>query len=204
VDVVVIESDRGGAQWAFDLDIPIIVADATHDQTLREARVDSAKGLVTAIATDAENVYVTLVARSLNPNLRISARSSDEQAEDKLKTAGANTVLTPYPFIGHRLAQSMIRPHVLSFLDVASAFSQESGEELEIGQVTIGPSAVVVGQTLEETKIRNRYDVIVLAVQEMAADGMAFTPPRAFENYGGRHSDRDGRQSQFEAKGTRF
>ena len=85
-------------------------------------------------------------------------------------------MLTPYPFIGHRLAQSMIRPHVLSFLDIASAFSQTSGHELEIEQVTLGPSADIVGKTLEEARIRNQYDVIVLAIQQLAAEAMQFNP----------------------------
>ena len=176
VPVVVIDNSSDRAQWAFDRDIPAIVADATHDETLREAHVKSAKGLVAAISSDAGNVYITLAARSLNPDLRISARSSDEQAEEKLRIAGATTVLTPYPFIGHRLAQSMIRPHVLSFLDIASAFSQTSGHELEIEQVTLGPSADIVGKTFEEAKIRNRYDVIILAIQPVAAEGMEFNP----------------------------
>lgn len=135
--LVLIDSDAERARWAIDRGIPTLVADATHDETLREARIDRANGLVAAISSDAENVYVTLAARSLNPELRISARSSDEQAEDKLRIAGATAVFTPYPFIGHRLAQSLIRPHVLSFLDVASAFGRSSGHNLEIGQIPV-------------------------------------------------------------------
>lgn len=176
VPVVVIDIDPSTIQWAFERDIPVIVGDATHDDTLRQARVDSAKGLVAAIATDAQNVYVTLAAHAINPGLRISARSSDEEAEDKLRMAGASTVLTPYPFIGHRLAQSMLRPHVLSFLDVASAFSKGSGHELEIGQITLGGSSNAVGKTLEQAQIRNRYGVIVLAIQKLDAESMQFNP----------------------------
>ncbi len=126
VQVVIIDNNQDHAKWATDREIPTIISDATRDDTLREARIDVALGLVAALSSDAENVYVTLTARALNPRLVIAARSSDEQAEDKLRTAGATTVLTPYPFIGHRLAQSLLRPHVLSFLDIASAFSKES------------------------------------------------------------------------------
>ena len=143
----VIDNDPERAQWAIDREIPVLIADATKDDTLREAQIDRARGLVAAISSDAENVYVTLTARSLNPDLRIAARSSDEQAEDKLRTAGATAVFTPYSFIGYRLAQSLLRPHVLSFLDVASAFSRESGQDLEIGQVPVRASSATVSQT---------------------------------------------------------
>ncbi len=173
--VVVIDSDGGRAQWALDLGLPTIVADATRDDTLRQAQIGRSLGLVAALAKDADNVYVTLTARALNPTLRISARSSFEQAEDKLRTAGATTVLTPYPFIGHRLAQSLLRPHVLSFLDIASAFNKDSGHDLEIGQATIGPASEAVGKTLEAAEIRRRFGVIVLAIQK-AVGGMQFNP----------------------------
>ncbi len=174
--VVLIDNDAEHAQWAIGRDIQVLVANATEDETLLEARIDRAKGLVAAISTDAENVYVTLAARSLNPELRISARSSNEQAEDKLRTAGATAVFTPYPFIGHRLAQSLIRPHVLSFLDVASAFKKASGHDLEIGQIKIRSSSTMVSQTLEESRIHQGYGVIVLAIQKPSKE-MLFNPP---------------------------
>ena len=175
VSVVVIDNDEGHAKWATDRKILTIIADATRDDTLREARIDVALGLVAAISSDAENVYVTLTARALNPRLVISARSSDEQAEDKLRTAGATTVLTPYPFIGHRLAQSLLHPHVLSFLDIASAFSKDADRNLEIGQVPVPSPSDVASKTLEESGIRKDYGVIVLAVQK-PSEGMLFNP----------------------------
>jgi voltage-gated potassium channel len=173
--VALIDSDAQRAAWALKRNIPTIVGDATHDDTLREARIDRARGLVAALASDADNIYVTLSARSLNPNVIISARSSFEQAEDKLRTAGATTVLTPYPFVGHRLAQSMLRPHVLSFLDVASAFNKSPGYDLEIGQVTIAATHRGQPQTLKDAHIRDRFGVIVLAVQK-PEERMRFNP----------------------------
>ena len=143
VEVSVIENDPGQAKWAIDRDLPVIVADATRDDTLRAARIESAAGLVAAVASDAENVYVTLTARVLNPKLRISARASDEQAEDKLRTAGATTVLTPYPFIGHRLAQSEIHENygviVLAIQkpDEAMLFNPAPGTRIEVDDYLI-------------------------------------------------------------------
>ena len=175
VPVVVIDNDPDSIKWADDRNIPRIIADATRDDALREAHIEKAKGLVAAISSDAENVYVTLTARSLNPDLRISARSTDEQAEGKLRTAGATTVLTPYPFIGHRLAQSLLRPHILSFLDLAAAFSKTSENELEFGQISVRSSSKFVSKTLKESGIRQHYGVIVLAIQKPSQE-MRFNP----------------------------
>ena len=174
VPVALIDSSADRARWAEEIDVPTLIADATLDQTLVEAGIERAKGLVAAIGSDAENVYVTLTARGLNPKLLIAARASDSQAEDKLKRAGAATVFTPYTFIGHRLAQAMLRPHVLSFLDVASAF-KGTDLDLDLEQVRVSPKSSVAEKTLEESKIRQRYGVIVLAI--MREDGeMSFNP----------------------------
>ncbi len=164
VPIVLIDNSKERAQWGIDLGIPTLIADATLDETLRQANIERAKGLVAAIASDAQNVYVTLSARVLNPNLLISARATDEQAEEKLRRAGVTTVFTPYTFIGHRLAQSMLRPHVMSFLDVASAFGRGSELEIEIEQVRVSGTSRVASKTLEETRLRQTLGVIVLAI----------------------------------------
>jgi voltage-gated potassium channel len=141
---------------------------------LKRAHIETARGLVAAIASDAENVYVALSARVLNPQLIISARASDEQAVEKLRRAGASTVFTPYEFIGHRLAQSMLRPHVLSFLDIASAF-QGSDLDLEMEQIRVSERSQVASNTLEQSRVRQTFGVIVLAV--IKPDGkMKFNP----------------------------
>jgi voltage-gated potassium channel len=175
VPILLIDRDTNRAQWGIQEGIPTLVADATKDETLERARVSQAKGLVAAIASDAENVYVTLSARVLNPNLLIAARASDDQAEEKLRRAGATTVLTPYTFIGHRLAQSMLRPHVLSFLDVASAFSGRGDLEIETEQLQISKESPLCNRTLEEARVRQTYGLIVLALKK-GSDNMLFNP----------------------------
>jgi voltage-gated potassium channel len=173
--VVLIDNQVERARWATDKGVITMVGDATKDEVLRQARVETARGLVAAIASDAENVYVALSAKVLNPQLVIAARASDDQAEEKLRRAGATTVFTPYTFIGHRLAQSLLRPHVSSFMDVASAFRQPSDLDLEIEQLPIGSSSNLVSQTLEELRLASKYGVIVLAVRQK--DGvMKFNP----------------------------
>ena len=174
--VLLIDSDPKRAEWGIRESIPTLVADATQDETLRRAHVESAKGLVAAIGSDAENVYVTLSARVLNPSLIISARATDEQAEEKLRRAGATTVFTPYTFIGHRLAQSMLRPHVLNFLDLASAFTGGADLDIQTEQVHITDASPLCHQSLEEAQVRQTYGVIVLALKR-AAGAMLFNPP---------------------------
>jgi voltage-gated potassium channel len=173
--VVLIDNSVERARWATDKGVITQVGDATKDEVLRQARIDTAKGLVAAISSDAENVYVALSAKVLNPNLVIAARASDEQAEEKLTRAGATVVFTPYAFIGHRLAQSLLRPHVATFLDVASAFRQ-SELDLEIEQLQIGGSSPLVSNTLEQLRLGKQYGVIVLAVQHKSGV-MQFNPP---------------------------
>lgn len=160
--LALVDNDPQKAQWGIDLKIPTLVADASQDEALRTARIDHAKGLVAVTGNDAQNVYVILTARVLNPKLVIAARASDEEAEEKLRRAGATTVFTPYTFIGHRLAQSMLRPHVMSFLNVASAL--RSDLDLEIEQIRVSGASPVAGGPLERSRIRSDYDVMVLAV----------------------------------------
>lgn len=172
--VVLVDNNPTRVQWGEALGVVTLTADASKDETLRQARIDTAAGLVSAIASDAENVYVTLSAKQLNPSLHVAVRASDEQAETKLQRAGANTVLTPYTYIGHRLAQSLLRPHVVSFLDVASAFGR-TDLDLEIEQLRIGPGSVLSSKTLEETHVGRTYGVIVLAVRRPNG-AMQFNP----------------------------
>lgn len=172
--VVLIDNDPGRVKWGEALGVLTLTADASKDETLREARIDTAAGLVSAISSDAENVYVTLSAKVLNPALHVAVRASDEQAGEKLQRAGATTVLTPYTYIGHRLAQSLLRPHVVSFLDVASAFGR-SDLDLEIEQLPVAPGSSLSSKTLGEAHLGRTYGVIVLAVRRQSGT-MQFNP----------------------------
>ena len=154
VSVVVIDVDPNRLAWATELGLPVFAADATDDETLRRARVASASGLVAATGSDADNVYLTLSAKVLEPSLVIVARAMDEEAARKLRRAGANTVLTPYTFIGNRLAQSLLRPHVLDFFEMTSAMHGSEQHDVRIEQVRVGVDSPLVGHTLAESCMR--------------------------------------------------
>lgn len=139
-----------------------IAGDATQEPTLKQACIERAAGLVAATTTDATNIYIVLTARGLNAGLRIIARASEEDAEKHLKTAGADSVISPYHFAGHRIAQAFLRPHVLDFLDSATV---HLGLDLEIAQIALNKGSRFAGQNLSESRIRHDMGVIVLAIK---------------------------------------
>jgi len=156
---------RYGGDWL------VLVGDATQEETLRQAQIGSARGLVAATTTDATNLYIVLTARSLNPKLKIIARASEEDAEKHLLKAGADSIVSPYTFAGNRIAQSFLRPHVVSFLDTATT---HLGLDLEIGEVFVGSDSPFAGKTIEGSRIRQERGLIVLAIKK--EKGMQFNP----------------------------
>jgi len=149
----------------------VLVGDATKETTLREAQIQNARGLVAATTTDATNLYIILTARTLNPRLKIIARASEEDAEKHLLTAGADSIVSPYSFAGQRIAQTFLRPHVVSFLDTATT---HLGMDLEIGEISVGTQSAFAGKTIETSRIRQDRGVIVLAIKR--GQGMRFNP----------------------------
>ncbi len=150
----------------------VLNGDATQETTLRTARVEQASGLVAAATTDAINLYIVLTARSLNPKLKIIARASEEDAEKHLRKAGADIVISPYNFAGHRIAQSFLRPNVIDFLDLATASDRQM--DLELAEVRVSARSPFAGKTLAGSQIRQTMNVIVLAIKK--AEGMHFNP----------------------------
>ena len=169
---LVIEQSEAKAQ-RYGEEFLIMLGDATQEAALREARIEYARGLVAATTTDATNIYIVLTARALNPRLKIIARASEEDAEKHLLTAGADSVISPYVFAGHRIAQSFLRPNVLDFLDIATVRQGKMG--LEIEEISVERSSPFSGKTIESSKIRQELGVIVLAIKHPGQE-MRFNP----------------------------
>jgi voltage-gated potassium channel len=149
-----------------------VEADASREDVLVRVGIHRARGLIAAVGTDAENVYTVLSARVLNPGLFIIARIESEDAEPKLKRAGADRVISPYQLGGIQMAATALRPAVVDFMRLAT-----TSERLDLSaeQVEIGPRAAFVGQTLREANLRQTFGVIVVAIKR--ADGrMQFNP----------------------------
>ena len=171
VAFVMIESAEAKRQRFTSENWLVLAGDATQEQILRQAQIERARGLIAATTTDATNLYIVLTARGLNPHLKIIARASEDNAEKHLLTAGADSVVSPYSFAGQRIAQSLLRPHVVSFLDTATT---HLGMDLEIGEIHITPDSTFAGKTLESSRIRQERGVIVLAIKRQ--DAMRFNP----------------------------
>jgi len=168
---VVIENAESKLQRYSTENWLVVTGDATQEQTLRQAQIERARGLIAATTTDATNLYIVLTARGLNPHLKIVARASEEGAEKHLLTAGADSVVSPYSFAGQRIAQSLLRPHVVSFLDTATT---HLGIDLEIGEIQVAGDSVFAGKTIESSRIRQDRGVIILAIKRQ--QGMRFNP----------------------------
>jgi voltage-gated potassium channel len=118
---IVVENDPQKVAELTELGIGVLVRDATLEESLRDAGVEHARGLAACLPNDADNVYVVLTARDLNPNLHIVARAAEEQAEAKLVRAGANRVVAPTIIGGHRMAVALTKPAVYDFIDSITA-----------------------------------------------------------------------------------
>lgn len=171
--VVVLDRDEKRVERAQRAGCLALAGDATSDESLQEAGIARAAGLVAALSTDADNLFVVMSARALNPSLRIAARAAEEETERKMVRAGADTVLAPYKTAGAQLALSLIKPHVRQFLDFALATPDWT---VRIEQVEVAASSDLVGKSLGEARIRGEMQVVVLGIRR-AAGGMEFNPP---------------------------
>jgi voltage-gated potassium channel len=157
-DFVIIDKNREGIAEA-EMDMHVyIMADAASDETLKEAGIDRARGLIVALGNDADSTYVVLSARQLKPDLFIEARISAPEAEGKLKRAGANRIISPYSIGARRMAMLALRPEVADFIDIVSF----KGKEMHLENLT-----VAAGSTLADDNVgdaRKRSKAVVLAI----------------------------------------
>ena len=158
---IVIESDLSKCEALTAMNIPVLLRDATLEETLIEAGVEHARGLASCLPDDADNVYVVLTARDLNPNIHIVARAAEEQAESKLIRAGANRVVAPTIIGGHRMAMALTKPAVGDFLDSVTANHLELGFE----QLEVDPVSSLVGRKLSESVIRSELNIVIVSIR---------------------------------------
>lgn len=118
------------------------LGDPTNDRVLRAVGIDRARGLISAVDSDADNVYIVLTARSLNPDVFIVARASESAAADRLYRAGADRVISPYVSSGRHMAMLALRPRVMDYLEIG-------GESLRLEEVMVDASSPMIGQTVE-------------------------------------------------------
>ena len=180
---VVIESDEAIASHLDQEGRLVILGDATRDENLIEANVKTAKSLVCALPTDAENVFVTLTARALNPNLYILSRAALDSSIGKMEAAGANRVVSPYIMGGMHMAQSVLRPKLAGFLDEVTSHATT---DLDFDEVTVPEGSDLVGLALRESKISQETGVYLLSIRHNSGE-MRFNPGPDFQIQAGDH-----------------
>ncbi|MCL4476460.1 MAG: potassium channel protein [Nitrospirae bacterium] len=155
-----------------DADMLSVKGDATKDEVLKEAGIERAKGLISVLPTDAENLYVVLSARVLNPDMNIVARAGEEGSEQKLLRAGADRVVSPYHIGGLRIAHTVLKPSVVDFIE----FATRSGNiDLQMEEIYVHEGASIAGTTLDECGIGRELGIIIVAIKRVGGD-MKFNP----------------------------
>jgi len=158
---VIIENRPGSITRLEQSEYLYLEGDATSDEVLREAGIERARGLVAAVGTDADNTYITLSGRELHPDLFIEARASGVEAGKKLRSAGADRVVSPNNIGARRMAMLAMRPAVVDFIDT---ITRRRGPELQMENVAIANSSTLAGQTVDD--VRKCSDANVLAISK--------------------------------------
>jgi voltage-gated potassium channel len=170
---VVLDNRDDRVERALQAGLLAVSADASRDEALTQVGIDRAKGLIATLGTDADNLFVTMTAKSLNPRLEISARVAEETTEPKMRRAGASFVFAPYVSTGHRMAQALLKPHVLQFLDYTLQESQAG-----IEQIRIEPGSSFCNRTLADVAASKASEVAVLGLRRSSGK-MLYNPSPA-------------------------
>jgi voltage-gated potassium channel len=173
IDFVVIEASDKRYHELEGEDIPVVLGDATHEETLLKAGLDKARGMVCTLSTDSDNVFTVLTARQLNERIYIVSRAVERSAHSKLLKAGANKTISPNELGGKRIAASVVRPSITSFLDVIT----RSGDVvLDLEEVYIDKLSKIAGMSLLEAKIPEQTGLVILALRKQGEDKFRFNP----------------------------
>ena len=161
VPFVIVERDLATSQMPKDGHLLAIEGDAVADETLIEAGIERAKGLISALRDDGLNVFVVLTARQLNPRLKIVARAAEERTVSKLMKAGADRVVSPFPIAGRRMASAILRPSVMDFLDVV----MDGGEvSMRMEEVRVLSESPLLGKSLRDSEIGKHTGAKIIGI----------------------------------------
>ncbi|EFK09749.1 TrkA-N domain protein [delta proteobacterium NaphS2] len=172
IPLLVIDQDPQSKEKLRQQGIPYIIDDATSEEVLIEAGIMRAKGLVTVVLSDADNLFITMTARGMNPDLFILSRADQEATEKKLLRAGANKVVMPYRLGGLRMVHTILRPAVTDFFDFAM---QDKNIELKMEELKVLEKSKLNGVRLMDSGIRQEMNVIIVAIRDKQGN-MSFNP----------------------------
>lgn len=172
IPLVVIDQDPVSIAALEEQGILCLNMDATSDEALQSAGLATARGLVTAVSSDADNVFIALSAKGMRPDIFILARASDEKNESKLLRAGASRVVCPYQMGGRRMAEILHKPTVVDFLE-QTMMHNELGLQME--EAVVGAASSITGKTLMSSNLRQDFGVIIVAIKRITGE-MVFNP----------------------------
>lgn len=168
---VVVDTDPGLEQRFQDDGVPHLIADPSEEDVLRGLGVEKAQGLICAVDSDETNVYITLTARALNPDLTIVARASRKHTRAALEKAGADHVISPYELSGRRMASLSLRPSLLDFIEMVTV-----GPGLRLDEIVIREGSPLIGVTVDQTTTAHP-GVTVLALKRETDEDLVAPPP---------------------------
>jgi voltage-gated potassium channel len=170
---IVIDSDAAAVQTAQARGMLAIQGNAGDEDILRQTNIEQAIGLVAVAASDAENLFITITARSLNKNLFITSRAESRGTELKMMQVGANKVVSPYMIGAYRLVSALLQPAVTHFIELSSL---EREMDVRLEEISVSEKSSLDGKLLKDTPIRSQLGIIVIGIE--AKDGkMLFNPP---------------------------
>ncbi len=178
-EVVVVDVSEQNVARATEAGVSAVLGDSGSDETLREAGIERAAGMVAAVAPDASVLMAVLSARALNPDLNIVARADNEESESKLRSAGANRVLSIHRIAGHRLANMVVRPEVAEFLELVLT---DHEVEVEMDTVRLAESSPFDKMTLSETNLIERTSANIVGIRKRGGSVTVVATPGTIVN----------------------
>lgn len=172
IEFCVLEKDPAVEEELRASEIIYLIGDSTDDSQLEAAGITRAAGLLALLPSDADNLYLTLTARVLNPDLAIVTRASDEKAEIKLKRGGADHVVSPYRIAGLRLLHAAINPAVVELMEIVT---HRQYLHLNLSEIRVCEGSALANRSIAEAEVRKRYGVIIVAIKKTTGD-MIFNP----------------------------
>ncbi len=174
INVVIIEKSKARIPALNEDGVLYIIGEASDEKTLISAGIKKAKGVITAVGTDADNVFLVLIAKALNPDIFIVARAIQNTAKKTLHAAGADKVVSPYDLGARRMAHAVLRPTVIKFLEMAFA---DDTADIQVEEMIINPESELVDFHLKDSEIRSRMNIIILSIRK--SDGNMLFNPKA-------------------------
>jgi voltage-gated potassium channel len=170
--ILVVEKDEDRIPEMEEDNVPYVIGEANEEENLEKAGITRAKGLLTVLGSDPNNVFVVLISKQLNPDVFVVARANQNMVKKTLESAGADKVISPYDLGARRMAHAILRPTVIHFLEMALS-DQET--DINFEEIPVAADIKLINTTLMESQVRKNLDVLIIAIKKSNGT-MEFNP----------------------------